>query len=111
MAKREWGWEILRIGTALALISGCGWVIWNRTARPLIEKGLGPSEALREVRLSVHRWSFEKRKEEMKREIQAAKAAAKSAPPLAPVEAGSHEAASPSNGTGTSSGASSGAFK
>lgn len=92
MAKREWGWEFLRIGTALVLIGGCGWVIWNRTARPLIEKGLGPSEALREVKLGVHRWSFERRKEEMKREIEAAKAAARSA---TSVEAGSQGASAP----------------
>jgi hypothetical protein len=95
MAKREWRWEFLRIGTAIALIGGCGWVIWNRTARPLIEKGLGPSEALREVKLGVHRWSFERRKEEMRREIEAAKAAARGG---ASVEAGSQGTASPAGG-------------
>ena len=85
----------MRIGTAIALIGGCGWVIWNRTARPLIEKGLGPSEALREVKLGVHRWSFERRKEEMRREIEAAKAAARGG---ASVEAGSQGTASPAGG-------------
>jgi hypothetical protein len=76
MAKREWGWEFLRFGVAIALI----------------EKGLGPSEALREVKLGVLRWSFERRKEEMRREIEAAKAAARSG---TPVEAGSQGTALP----------------
>ena len=82
----------MRFGVAIALIGGCGWAIWNRTARPLIEKGLGPSEALREVKLGVLRWSFERRKEEMRREIEAAKAAARSGPP---VESGSQGTALP----------------
>jgi hypothetical protein len=99
MANREWGWELLRVGAAVALICGCGWIIWNRTARPLIEKGLGPAEALREVKLGVHRWSFERRKEEMKREIEAAKAAARGG---AALETGSQGTAPPP-GEGTPS--------
>jgi hypothetical protein len=42
---------------------------------------MGPSEALRELRLGFYKQSFEKRKEEMRRESRAAKEAAKKNPP------------------------------
>ena len=81
MAKRDWGWEIVRIGIGVALVAGCGLVIWNRNIAPFIQRGMGPSEALRELRLGFYKQSFEKRKEEMRRESQAAKEAAKKNPP------------------------------
>ena len=82
MAKREWGWEIIRIGVGVALVAGCGRLIWNRSIAPFVEKGIGPSEAFRELRLGFYKQSFEKRKEEMKRESQAAKDALKRNTPL-----------------------------
>lgn len=93
MAKREWGWEIVRIGIGAALVFGCGRVIWKRSIAPLVEKGLGPSEAFQEIRLGFYKQSFEKRKEEMKRESQAAKDAAKKNPPS---EAEDHRKPDPS---------------
>lgn len=93
MEKREWGWELVRIGIGIALVAGCGRVIWNRSIAPFVEKGLGPSEAFREIRLGFYKQSFEKRKEEMKRETQAAKEAVKKNPPS---ESEAHEKPDPS---------------
>ena len=67
----------MRIGIGVALVVGCGRVIWKRSIAPFVEKGLGPSEAFQELRLGFYKQSFEKRKEEMKRESQAAKNAVK----------------------------------
>ena len=93
MAKREWRWEITRIGIGVALVVGCGRVIWKRSIAPFVEKGLGPSEAFQELRLGFYKQSFERRKEEMKRESQAAKDAARK---NAPSDADAHGQRDPS---------------
>jgi hypothetical protein len=98
-------WERVRVMVGIALVVGCGLVLWRNSVRPLVEKGLGGGDLVREVRLGVYRWALERKREELQREEQQEKErvrAGRASQGEAPVSGGSRGAVS----SGTVSGGS-----
>jgi hypothetical protein len=61
-------WERVRVAVGIALVALCGLALWKNSVRPLVEKGLGGKDLVREVRLGVFRLALERKREELQRE-------------------------------------------
>lgn len=61
-------WERIRVLAGIALVVVCGLALWRNSVRPLVEKGLGGVDLVREVRLGVFRWALERKRVELQRE-------------------------------------------
>ena len=70
MGERDTRWERLRILAGAALIVVCGISLWRNSVRPLVDRGVGGGDVVREVRLGVYRWALERKRAELQKEEQ-----------------------------------------
>jgi hypothetical protein len=61
-------WERLRVLVGIGLIDFFGLALWRNSVRPLVEKGLGGGDMVREVRLGVYRWALERKRAQFQKE-------------------------------------------
>jgi hypothetical protein len=68
-------WEWVRIIVGVAMVGGCGWALWSNSVSPLVEKGLGGGDVVREVKLGVYRLALERKRLEFEKEARERRAA------------------------------------
>jgi hypothetical protein len=69
-------WEKVRVLVGIGLVVLCGLALWRNSVRPLVEKGIGGGDLVREVRLGVYRLAWERKKARIQKEEAEKKKAA-----------------------------------